>query len=162
MVTRDLGELGTPGEPVDMAFHWHGVEIRVNPEYSDLTFIEFLDQASRIDAGDDTASMRATLEFLRNQIHPEDWARFMELNRANHQQFRDLFKLAGNIVAAVARFPTGRPSDSSDGPPSTGQKSRAGSSSAVARAMADSKGRPDLKMVIWQAQQAKLADADAA
>jgi hypothetical protein len=159
MATRDLGELGTPGEPVDMDFGWHGERIRVNPEYSDLAFIEFLDQAARIDAGDDTASMRATLAFLRDQIHPEDWARFMELNRAQHQQFRDLFKLAGNIVAAVARFPTGRPSDSSGGRPSTEQRSRAGSSSAVAQAMADSKGRPDLKMIIWQAQEAKLADA---
>jgi hypothetical protein len=151
MSTRHLGELGTRRDPVDVTFAWFGETIRVNPQYSDLLFIEFLDAAATVDMNSRTAAQKATMAFLRDQIHPEDWDKFVALNKANNQQFADMLDLAGGIVKAVAGFPTGRPSDSSDGPQPT-KPSSTGASSSVASAMAQLQGRPDLKMAIYQAE----------
>jgi hypothetical protein len=162
MSTHDLGELGTARPPVDMTFQWFGETIRVSPDAGDLTLIEFLEQASRIDATDATAAMVVVKAFLHGQVDERDWDLLMRKAKENHQQYEDLLTLSKSIVFAVTAFPTGRPSDSSDGPQSTDPKSRAGSFSTPARqVIGDMKGRPDLKMVVWQAEQARAADAAA-
>jgi len=153
MAAVDLGELGTHHDPVDMAFRWHGSAIRVNPDYSDLDFIEFLDEAASVDAADTVGAQRATMAFLRSQVHPEDWDRFRVLNRAHHQQFKDLMELAAAIVVWHTRFPTGQRSGSPPGPVSTEARSPDAYSSAVTASMRELKGRPDLKMFIWAAHQ---------
>jgi len=159
MSTRDLGDLSRgQREPVDMTFRWFGVTIRVAPDAGDLSLIAFLEQAETIDVGDEVGIMLATKEFLRAQVDERDWTQFFTIARQQRQQFKDLLQVAKDITAAVARFPMTRPSDSSDGRPHTSTTSKVGSSSQVAvQAMADLKGRPDLKMFIWQAQQAKAA-----
>jgi len=157
MATHHLGEIGVARAPVDMSFSWFGEEIRVGPNAGDLDLIDFLEQAAAIDTGDSVKAMIATRNFLRGQIHEDDWDRFMTVAKANNQQFDDLLQVAKDIVSACARFPTGRLSDSSDGQPTTGPKLRDDSSS-VEVAMAMAKGRPDIKMVIWQAQQARAAN----
>jgi len=158
MSTHDLGELGSPRDPVDITFSWFGESIRVAPNAGDLALIDFLEKARGIDNTDNVSSMIETRAFLRTQIDPRDWQTFTEAATANNQQFEDLLRVARSIVEACARFPTGRPADSSAGLPNTGPKLRDDSSS-VEYAMAQLDGRPDLKMAIWQAQQAKLADA---
>ena len=159
MATHDLGELGTTRPPVDMTFQWFGETIRVSPTASDLGLIDFLEMASTIDTRDKVSAMVATRNYLHGQIDERDWPRVLELAVQHNQQFGDLLSLARSIVEAVAVFPTGRLSDSSDGQPSTNPRSRDAYSSAVATAMAASKGRPDVKMIIWEAHKARMARA---
>lgn len=161
MSTRDLGDLSRgQREPVDMTFRWFGVTIRVAPDAGDLSLIAFLEQAETIDVGDEVGIMLATKEFLRAQVDERDWTQFFTIARQQRQQFKDLLQVAKDITAAVARFPMTRPSDSSDGRPQTSTTSKVGSSSQVAvQAMADLKGRRDLKMFVWQAEVARVQQA---
>jgi len=158
---RHLGELSRgPREPVEMDFPWFRATIRVAPDAGDLSLIDFLEKAEQLDVGDEVGVMLATKEFLKAQIDERDWPQFLALAKQNRQNFQDLLQVAKDITKAVASFPTGRPSDSSDGRPHTEAKSKVGSSSpAVAQAMADLQGRPDLKMFIWQAELARAAAA---
>jgi hypothetical protein len=160
-VVHDLGELGTARDPIDLTFGWFGEQIRVNPDYSDLVFLEFMHVAAATDLGNRVASQQATMTFLRDQIHPDDWDRFMAAAKANRQQFDDMLKLAGSIVRAVTRFSSGRLSGSSTGQPSTDPNST-GVSSSVAYAMEQLRGRPDLKMAVWHAEAARRAAAASA
>src|SRR5258705_616354 len=114
---RDLGELGRgPREPVRMTFQWFGSTIRVADAAGDIPLIRFLREAGRIDVADEVGVALATHRFLQEQVHPDDWDEFLRIAQANRQINRDLLQVARNIVAAVAGFPTSRPSDSSDGP----------------------------------------------
>jgi hypothetical protein len=161
-VGHDLGELGGAShDPVDITFGWFGEKIRVNPDFSNLMLFEFLDQAAVVDATNLVSSQRTTMTFLRNQIHPDDWDRFMTATKANRQQFDDLLTLSRSIVEAVTRFSSGRLSGSPAGQPNTEASSR-GASSSVAYAMAQLRGRPDLKMAVWHAETARRAAAASA
>jgi hypothetical protein len=144
-----------------MDFGWFGERIRVAEGAGDVPLIAFLTEAQTIDVGDEVGVNLAVHRFLQKQVHPEDWGRFLELAEQNRQNYADLLQVAKDIVAAVARFPTGRPGDSSAGPSNTGGSSVPDSSSvrslAVARAaMAQLPNRPDLKRIILNAQQARL------
>lgn len=155
----DLGEKGTARPPVNMHFTWFGARIRVAPDAGDLGLIDFLERASQINARDRVTAMRATREFLRGQIHPDDWPTVIELAKANHQQFSDLLQLARDIVEAVSLFPTGRPSDSGPGRPSTQTNSTGDYASQAAAAIRACKDRPDLKRLLYQAYVARTAEA---
>jgi hypothetical protein len=158
-MTHDLGELGKERAPVDLTFQWFGTTIRVSPDAGDLSLIDFMEQARGIEGGDTVRSMMAVKEFLSGQIDKQDWPLFLDIAKQHRQQFTDLMQVSKDIVTAVTLFPTGQLSESSNGQPSTGQRLRADSSSqGVRQAMTVLKGRPDLKMIVWQAQVAKAAD----
>jgi len=159
VTTRDLGELSQgPREPVKMTFQWFGHTIRVADTAGDIPLIRFLSDAGRIDIGDEVGTALATHRFLEEQIHAEDWPKFLRIAQENRQINRDLLQVARNIVAAVAGFPTGRPSDSSDGPKHTSVNFNAGSLSVARQAMASVPNRPDLRRLIYQAQLARLQE----
>ena len=153
---RDLGDLSRgPRTPIKMSFRWFGEQIRVAETAGDVPLIEFLTEAQQIDIGDEVGVNLAVHRFLRKQVHPEDWDRFLKLAGDNNQNYHDLMQVAKDIVAAVARFPTGRPGDSSAGPLSTGGNFAPGSLSVAQQAMVLANGRPDIKRIIWQAQLAQ-------
>jgi hypothetical protein len=142
-----------------MTFQWFGATIRVSPDAGDLSLIGFLEQAARINAQDATGAMVVVKAFLQGQVDERDWDLLMLKAKENHQQYEDLLRLSKNIVTAVTAFPTGRPSESSDGPPSTDPRSKGGSFSPAAVAvMEELKGRPWLKMAVWQAELARAAE----
>lgn len=155
---QNLGELGTKRDPVDITFGWFGEQMRVGPRAGNLSLLDFLEFAETIDESNVVAAMRATKGFLQQQIDKRDWPRLMELAQQNGQQFGDLMNLAKAIVEAVAKFPTTRPSVSSNGRPAIAPKSKAGSSSDAAEALTMLDGRPDLKMAVWQAHLAEMQE----
>lgn len=157
-MTKHLGELGRKREPVDLTFSWFGETIRVGP-HAGTGLIGFLEEAETISGGNTAAATIATRSFLRSQIDERDWKRFIEIADANDQQLDGLLQLSMDIVEAVSKNPTGRQSDSSDGLPSTSRRSRDAYSSAEDQAMHDLKGRPDLKVIVWEAHKARLAQA---
>lgn len=155
---RHLGELGRGArEPIRITFDWFGHPIRVAENAGDLPLIDFLATAKTIPIDDEVAVMLATQDFIQAQLHPDDWAIFLRIAGENRQNHKDLMQVAKDIVAAVARFPSGRLSDSSNGQPSTTASTRLVSTS-VQRAIASVPGRGDLKMHIYLAQQAKRVE----
>jgi len=163
MATVHLEEMGTERPPIDMDFPWFGVPVKVAPTAGNpLLLARFAERAAAVDALDDVNSMLIIMDFLKGLIDESDWDVFMDTAAKHNQQVTDLMEVAKRLVVAVARFPIGPPSDSSNGRPSTNPRSRDGYYSAVATAMAASKGRPDIKMIIWQAHQARTAHQAAA
>lgn len=167
-----IGSLGTVRDAVELDFDYFGLVIRVNPDTTDLNMWEFLESASEIDESNATKSIRAIGTYLRDLIHPDDWHTFWQASKANRQQLPDLMQTARAITEAVAGFPTGRRSDSSGGQPSTSRKSGAGPSSQrragnrarqietdTRAALSMVEGRPDLKVVVADAHQARASRA---
>lgn len=162
---QHLGELGkSKGPRIDLTFGWFGHQIRVNPGAGELELIDFMTKAAKVEVPDDDASlaesapaMEVTLDFLRRQIHPDDWDLFWDVAKTNRQSTMDLMEIAMQIVEAVSGFPTTPPSDSRTGRRATKQKSKGGSSSPAtpsltSRALELLRGRPDLQDIVLQAQ----------
>jgi hypothetical protein len=162
-----IGKLGTAHAEIDLDFDYFGETIRVSPFASDIDFIEFMSRAESIDEVDEIAAMHATLEYIKVQIHPDDWDLFWATAKRNRQNTLDLLDTSKAILEAIAGFPTGQPSVSSDGRQSTARRSQGGSSSAARRgsrkqsdterALSSLKGRPDLKLIVRQAAAARAA-----
>ena len=94
----------------------------------------------------------------------------MATAKKNRQSMIDLMTVSRQLTELVTElvagngFPTGRSSDSTAGRPSTGQKSKGGSSSQEQRVQRDTtkalkllRGRPDLQAGVLRAEQARLA-----
>lgn len=175
-MTQHIGSLGTPRSVTDMTFDYFGETIRVHPHATDLALIDFMQSASTVDAANVHESMAAMVEFLRQQIHPEDWDRFYATAKANGQNVGDLMGVARGITEAVAGFPTGQPSASRHErrQKKSGKKSKGGSrsqggdrpqgtvhsavpASTPQRALTLLQGRPDLQMAVVDRHNANVA-----
>lgn len=167
-----IGSLGTIRDELELEFDYFGVIIRVNPDMTDLMLFEFMETATGIDEADNTQGIRAIGGYLHDLIHPDDWQTFWAAAKGNRQQLMDLMHTAKAISEAVSGFPTGQPSGSSGGPPTTSRKSGAGTSSerrAARRtgqivedsrtALTTLEGRPDLKVIVADAHQARASRA---
>jgi hypothetical protein len=148
-----LGTFGTPREINDETFTYFGIDVRCHPTMSDLSLHDFMERAAVIDETD-PAAWTLVKDFIREQIHPEDFDKFWFLARQNRQNTADLMEVAKGLYAAVAGRPTTRPSGSARGRPRTRRKSAAGSSSPVIGRL---KGRPDLQLAVVMAQEAQAA-----
>lgn len=71
----------------------------------------------------------ATLSLLEQCVHPDDWDRFEEVTTEHGVDHEGYMEFAGRVMAALADRPTGRSSDSSDGPQTIEPSSTGGSSS---------------------------------
>jgi len=167
-----LGDLGKPRVSAGLTFGWFGATIRVSDAASDLVFLDFIASSSGVSFDPDNltpgqvaSASTAIMDYLRSQVHADDWAEFWRLAKDNGQTIEDLMTVARSITEAVSRFPTGRPTASLSGPPSTPERSEDVSYSPVSplgiidpkvdRAFSLLKGRPDLKSVVWDAQAAR-------
>jgi hypothetical protein len=158
----DLGELGKAKDAVALTFRWFGRTIRVNPGAGELDLMDFLTEAEKVELPEDpndvtanAAAMQVTLDFLRRQIHPDDWSVWWDLAKTHRQTLQDLIEVASAIINKVTGFPTTPPSDSQPGPDGTPHNSRAVSSSAAltTKALGILAGRPDLQHVVLMAQE---------
>ncbi len=120
-MSRNLGSFGRAPEPVGEpdTFEYFGATFRVNPEFGQLNFIDFMEHAGSLDDNSAEAAVQVK-EALRITLHPEDFDPFWVASLANRQTTTDLMGLFEAILKAVAETeserPTGRPSVSSDGP----------------------------------------------
>ena len=101
-----------------------------------------------------------TMEYLKQQVHPDDWDTFYRLARARKQSVKDLMEISKAILEETSGFPTGESSDSPSTPATGPQRSRAGSPSRASSRDAKStaaltllKGRPDLQVAVERAQE---------
>ena len=98
--------------------------------------------------------LAAMYDLLEQVIDPSEWARFEEHADKVRADGDQLMQVVGEVFAAIAERPTGRPSASSGGPKSTKQKSAAGSSSKVIKRLEKS-GRPDLALMVTMADEVR-------
>jgi hypothetical protein len=148
-----LGSFGEAREEQSDTFEYFTVEMRVNPNLSELDVLDFMETAFTVDQEDPKAVL-VVKKFLRSLVHDDDFENFWQLARANRQRIEDIQAVAKAIVEAVTARPTKRPSVSSRGRPATGRKSKAGSS---ARVLTRLEGRPDLQLAVVKAQEAQRA-----
>ena len=129
-----------------------GAEFRVADRFGLMPMMRFAKVAQ---SGADSMSMAglaSMYDLLAQSIHPDDWARFeahADEQRADGDQ---LMTLVGKVIALASGRPTSRPSDSSDGSPTTSASSADDSASQVIADM-EEKGRPDLALIVQQAQE---------
>lgn len=150
----NLGSFGTPREAYTDEFDYFGETLRVHPDLSDLALIEFARMGSQIDektTGDQAIS--AVFTMLQMLVHVDDFETFWSAAKANRQTIDDLTDLAGQLVEAVAKRPTKRPSTSSRGRQRTAQKSAVASSRKVVRRL-ERQGRPDLALLVERSSEA--------
>jgi hypothetical protein len=156
-MSRTLEPLGTVHEELDINFPYFGTLIRVNPELSGLSLLDVLAGIAAFDDDTETVAVVAAVEELRAAtVHADDLDVFRKISRANRQDLDDLIDLAKALIEAVAEVPTEQPSGSSSGLTSTEPSSVVVSSSPVVQRL-EAQGRPDLALVVVQAQEFRSA-----
>jgi hypothetical protein len=142
---RDLGELGTPRVQED-TFLWMGNRVRINPAFSDLRLLDFMEVAAGIDEANALEAMGAMREFLHGIVHEDDFAVFWKACLDNGQSVKDLMELV-NALTGDAADRTRRRTGSSPGRRKTERNSRAISSRKVIHRM-ERAGRADLAQIV--------------
>lgn len=108
------------------------------------------------DGTDIVEILDATLSLLEQCVHPDDWDRFVEVTTKAGIDQESYMEFSGKVMAALVDRPTGRSSDSSDGPQTIEPSSTAASSSPdidrVVRRF-NEKGRPDLAVLVSRRDQ---------
>jgi hypothetical protein len=143
----------TPFE--EHSFTWFGAEIRANPELSETSYVDFVEEFGLLDGKDPKAAL-AVKAFMRASIHPDDFGEFWRLAKKHRQTQEQLAKVSNDLLNAITELPTDRSSGSSAGPSRTGQSS---TDASFERTIAEleKEGRPDLALVYVEAQQARAS-----
>lgn len=105
---------------------------------------------SEIDT-DSAAGFKAITKFIAACMDEQDYVRWEGLARKHRSTGEDMIRL---VMEGLTARPTSRPSDSSAGPSATAVNSMDDSSLRVLRRM---EGRPDLHLMVLQAQEARAA-----
>ena len=71
----------------------------------------------------DLDGLDALYRLLSKCIAPEDWERFLDTAERVNAKGDDLMAVVREVISGASKRPTGRPSDSSDGPVVIGPKS---------------------------------------
>jgi hypothetical protein len=98
----------------------------------------------------------AALHDLLEEYLGGEWPRLRALAKKERVSADDLLDVVAMIHEVYADRPTGRPSDSSDGPTSTEVRSE-GNVYGRAKRNLEAKGRPDLAVVVMDAEAAAQA-----
>ena len=128
---------------------YFGSPIRVvlDPLSLELTLEEFMDIAATME-DDDLRAVGTVRTFLRTMIHPDDFPKFWRLVREHRQDIFQQMAFGKWLVTQVSGgHPIERPSDSSDGRPST-QANSEGDVSQRVQALLEQSGRPDLASMV--------------
>jgi hypothetical protein len=147
----------TPAEQAGaQTAQFKGETYRINQDVSEWAFMEFAEAASEGQDANTLQGMASLLRFVLELVHPDERDAFRAHARKSRASTDDLLEFLLGKPAADAERPTGRSSDSSDGPTSTAPKPAAnsdGSGSAVT-GLALLRTRPDLALIVHEARQA--------
>jgi hypothetical protein len=158
---RSIGSFGTE-HPDDTnadpdTFDWFGSTVRLTTALNEVELIDFMDAARKIN-DQDIAAMAIIKDMFVMVIHPDDFTRFWAVAKEKRQGLEELVQLFMALLEAITDRPTQRPSDSSNGQPTTVASSQVDSSAS------ELSGRPDLQIIhddnratLERARQAMLA-----
>jgi hypothetical protein len=102
----------------------------------------------------DMDGLAAMYDLLGQCIAEKDWPRFEAAADRARADGDELMGVVTRVFEVLSERPTRRPSDSSDGP-STIEPTSTGDSSS--RVLARLEGRPDLQLMVMQAQEARAS-----
>ena len=150
----NIASFGTPqAEEVEPdTFEYFGETIRLNPNFSELDYLDFMEEAGSIDEMSIQA-IGVTKRFLKAMVHPDDFGLWWEVARKNRQGIQDLLVIANKLLTVMTGRPTEAPSGSLAGRQVTTVSSKLDSSSPESpltdmdRRVIDRKlaeGRPDM------------------
>jgi hypothetical protein len=132
-----------------------------------MALMEFAHIAADGVDSSDIEGYAAMYDLLESVIKPEDWDRFKRHAKKTRATDADLQELVGKVVSGQTERPTGRPSDSSDGPTGTDLKSESAPEPSPSEEplharvirMHEKAGRPDKALIVLQAQEQQAASA---
>lgn len=124
-----------------------GETFEVHGTISAWGLADFAEATAAAGDADMAKSIAAMMTLLKDCIVETEWERFKTVTRAKRASFDDLFQIIKDMSSANAERPTGRSSDSSDGPTATGQRSGLSSED---RALEMSGLRPDQKLAVMR------------
>ena len=137
---------------------FHGQEFHLADTMGLMPLMRFAKVArSGVDA-QELEGLAAMYDLLEQCIEPDEWDRFVDLATKHRDQGDDLMEVVKETIETMSARPTERSSDSSDGPAPTSQNSTDASSSPVVRRL-ENRGRPDLALVVQEAEAARAAHA---
>lgn len=127
-----------------------GESFEVHSEISAWAFADFAKATKGSDSDAvSTDAVLAMMDLLQDCIVADDWERFKAVTRAKRASFEQLMAVVKDMTEAQAERPTGRPSDSSDGPTTTNLNSEL---SLEDKALERSGLRPDQKLAVLRAR----------
>lgn len=132
---------------------WYGEDFPLEDEVNDFIFDEYLES---LDSENMAEIKAARMRLLKAVIGRKQWSRFRALAVKHGADDRAMFEVLNQAFEAKQGRPTGRSSDSSDGPPATAVSSTDDSSSRVI-ARLEQKGRPDLALIAVKRRESRTA-----
>lgn len=131
---------------------FEGRSFRVADKVGLMPLMKFAHLAKQGVDANNQDGLVALFDLLRSVIADEAWSAFEEHASLVRATGDELLEVVKDAIAVIAQRPTVRPSDSSDGPPTTKDTSAVGSSSRVIHRL-ESEGRPSLALMVQQAQE---------
>lgn len=151
-INRDSSEamFELPDESAE--FEFEGDTFRVNPNYSELDTVDFMDEANRIDEND-PRSIALVKTSLRAIVHEEDFNKFWGACRKGKYGVVEIMSVYWAILDSLTKRPTDPPPGSSTGRRSTLENSKDGS---YLRVLDRLDGRPDLQAAVVEMREESL------
>lgn len=139
-----LGSFGTPdtGAAEEKTFDYFDVTLRVDPDIVDADMIDWVEEMGELDESDPRAGT-AVKDLMRRVVLADDFDLFWSTAKRHKQSIDQRMTVIAQVVAAISKHPTSRPSDSSGGPERTVLSSPADFALAAQRRL-ERDGRPDL------------------
>lgn len=129
-----------------------GEEFEVADKIGLMPLMRFAHLARAGVDADDMEGLDAMYSLLRQCLTDDAWLRFEDAATRSRADGDELMAVVKEAIAVMTARPTGRPSDSSDGPQIMSENSADDSSSQVI-ARLERQGRPDLALMVTQAQE---------
>jgi hypothetical protein len=142
----------------DETVEFHGETYRIADQIGLMPLMRFAKVAQDGVDASDMDGLVAMYDLMEQCLVDEDWARFTVAATKHRADGEELMGVVRQAIEAMAERPTQRPSDSSDGQPSTSGSSTGDSSSLVVRRL-ERQGRPDLALLVRRTEADRVARA---
>ena len=138
-------------------FEFAGAEFRMAVNIGYMPMLRFATVAKTGIDSNELEALFAMSELLRNCVHVDDWERFQSHATDVGASGDELMEVVGRVMALAGDRPTGRSSDSSDGPRTIEPSSTVDSSLQAMDnviGMYNEKGRGDLALMVRRRREA--------
>lgn len=135
----------------DLHIEFEGETFGLHDHVAQMPLLRFGHLARQGKDANEMESLDAIYEVLCSVIVDQDWERFQRAATRARTDGDELVEFMAAAISKIAKRPTSEPSDSSDGSPITSDSSADGSSLPVV-ARLEREGRPDLALIVKQAE----------
>lgn len=133
-----------------------GEQFRVADKVGLMPLMRFAHVARQGVDANDMDGLDAIYTLLQQCIADDEWQRFEDAATRVRADGDDLIAVVTAAIEIISARPTGQPSDSSVGLPTTSVNSEGGSSSPVIDRLME-RSRPDLALIVSRAQDSRVS-----